>query len=304
MEGTPAKLVGSPGDGVRNIATLVNITRIHNAVGASSAMRHSLALARDYAARREAFGRRLADHPMHAETLANLQVEFQAAFHLTFRSIELLGKEEYGKATSDELAVLRLLTPLAKLYTAKQSVAAASEVLESFGGAGYVEDTGLPRLLRDAQVLPIWEGTTNILSLDALRAIERQDAFGPFWEEMERRLAQVTLDELSSDVAAVREAGSRIRAYLPMALAEGPEFQQAGARAFAFSLARTFAAGLLLEQAQWSARNKDDARDVAAAHRWRRQELAPLVAPDADHRRETQALAADVALEVSDNVMR
>ena len=98
-----------------------------------------------------------------------MEVEFQAAFHLTFRAVELLGKEECGQATSDELAVLRLLTPLAKLYTARQCVAAASEVLEAFGGAGYVEDTGLPRLLRDAQVLPIWEGTTNVLSLDALR---------------------------------------------------------------------------------------------------------------------------------------
>jgi len=304
LDGTPAKLLGKAGDGVRNIATLVNVTRIHNAVCAAATMRHGLALARDYAARREAFGRRLADHPLHAETLANLQIEFQAAFHLTFRAVELMGKEECGQATSEELAVLRLLTPLAKLFTARQCVAATSEVLETFGGAGYVEDTGLPRLLRDAQVLPIWEGTTNILSIDALRAIDRQDAFGPFWEEMDRRLSGITMDELSGDVAAVREAASRIRAYLPVALGEGSDFQQAGARAFAFSLARTFAAGLLLEQAQWTARHKDDARDIAAARRWRRQELTPLASPDATHRHETHALADDVGLEVSDSVMR
>src|SRR5207247_694586 len=66
--------------------------------------------------------------------------------------------------------LLRILTPIAKLTTGKQAVAVASEAIESFGGAGYVEDTGLPRLLRDAQVLPVWEGTTNVLSLDLLRA--------------------------------------------------------------------------------------------------------------------------------------
>src|SRR2546423_15397630 len=70
-----------------------------------------------------------------------------------------------------ETLLLRLLTPVMKLTTGKQAVMVASEVLEAFGGAGYVEDTGLPQLLRDAQVLPIWEGTTNVLSLDTLHAL-------------------------------------------------------------------------------------------------------------------------------------
>ncbi|TME52950.1 MAG: acyl-CoA dehydrogenase, partial [Chloroflexi bacterium] len=65
---------------------------------------------------------------------------------------------------------------LAKLYTAKQAVAVASEALECFGGQGYMEDTGLPRLLRDAQVLPIWEGTTSVLALDALRVLRKTEA--------------------------------------------------------------------------------------------------------------------------------
>src|SRR4029078_3151803 len=69
---------------------------------------------------------------------------------------------------------LRLSAPLARLSTGRQAVASASEILEAFGGAGYVEDTGLPVLLRDAQVLPIWEGTTNVLSLDVLRVIAKE----------------------------------------------------------------------------------------------------------------------------------
>ena len=169
LMGTRAKLVGEPGEGVRNITTLVNITRIYNAICAAATLRRGLALARDYATRREAFGRRLIDQPLHAATLADLEVEYQGGFHLAMRAVELLGAKNAARRLADESAVLRLLTPLAKLYTARQAVAGMSEVLEAFGGAGYIEDTGLPRLLRDAQVLSIWEGTTNVLSLDVLR---------------------------------------------------------------------------------------------------------------------------------------
>ncbi len=79
------------------------------------------------------------------------------------------------------------MTPIMKLTTGKQAVSVASEVLESFGGAGYVEDTGLPVLLRDAQVLPIWEGTTNVLALDTLRALGR------------RRIARAAIDSRRPD---------------------------------------------------------------------------------------------------------
>jgi putative acyl-CoA dehydrogenase len=163
LDGTPARLVGDAGQGVRKIAPLLNVTRLYNAVCAVASMRRAVALATDYARRRVAFGKRLIDHPLHRETLAELAAEHQLALQLVLRTAELLGREETGEASPGERALLRLLTPLSKLLTGKQAVASASEVLESFGGAGYVEDTGLPRLLRDAQVLAIWEGTTNVL---------------------------------------------------------------------------------------------------------------------------------------------
>ena len=125
--------------------------------------------------------------------------------------------------------MLRLLTPVAKLYTAKQAVASASEIVEGFGGAGYVENTGFPRLLRDAQVLSIWEGTTNVLSLDALRAIEKSEAFGPFLAEIDELLAGVTLSELSQAVEQARDAATRIGRVPAGGIGEGRDFQQAGA---------------------------------------------------------------------------
>src|SRR6185503_3538699 len=129
----------------------------------------------------------------HLDTLAGLEVEFEGAFHLAMRVAELLGREECGVATESEARLLRLLTPIAKLVTGKQAVAVASEVLECFGGAGYVEDTGLPRLLRDAQVLPIWEGTTNVLAYDVLRALGKNPAAGTaFVDRLDRATAQAS----------------------------------------------------------------------------------------------------------------
>jgi len=176
LDGTEARLVGKEGRGVACISPMLTITRIHNGIAAVSGMRRILQLARDYSTRRVAFGKYIADHPLHMQTLARMEVETRGCVLLTLEICRLLGLEECGIATSAEKHLLRILTPIMKLYTAKQAVAIASEGLESFGGQGYIEDTGLPVFLRDSQVLPIWEGTTNILSLDVLRVLQKTGA--------------------------------------------------------------------------------------------------------------------------------
>ncbi|MGH7717479.1 MAG: acyl-CoA dehydrogenase family protein [Gemmatimonadaceae bacterium] len=299
LEGTPAALVGEAGQGVRKIAALLNITRVYNAVCAVAGMRRALALARDYAGKRTVFGRLLAEQPLHVETLAALQMEFEGALQLVFHVVGLLGRDECGEATDDDRVLLRLLTPVVKLYTAKQAVALASEVLEAFGGAGYVEDTGLPVLLRDAQVLPIWEGTTNVLSLDVLRALERADALRLFLADVRRRLDEVTLPELRSSAERVRSAAARIEAYATEARAEDAEYAQAGARGLAYAIARTYSGALLLQQAEWEARAEDrregNRRAGVVAARWCAGDLTPLGRPAREHREQSAMLAlADV----------
>ncbi|HEX5582008.1 MAG TPA: acyl-CoA dehydrogenase family protein, partial [Gemmatimonadaceae bacterium] len=116
LDGTPGLLGGGEGDGVRKIAALFNVTRAYNAVCAVAGMRRAIALARDYATRRHAFGRVLAEHPLHRETLDDLDARFHAAFHLAFQVAELMGREECGEASEGEQGMLRLLTPVAKLY--------------------------------------------------------------------------------------------------------------------------------------------------------------------------------------------
>ena len=143
--------------------------------------------------------------------MAEMIAETQGAFLLAFRVVELLGRIESGEASEAEQLLSRLLTPIGKLTTGKQGVAVASEALESFGGAGYVNDTGLPKLLADAQVLPIWEGTTNVLSLDTLRALKQDGVWEAFVGEIHARLGAATDPRLQGAVersqAAVQHAG-------------------------------------------------------------------------------------------------
>lgn len=168
LDGTIGVPVDGITDGIRHIAPMLNITRTWNAVCSVSVMRRGLALAEAFAKERFAFSALLKDKPLHHHTLFGLHAEYAAMLALVMRTARALSVEEGG----GDATLLRILTPLAKLTTGKAAVRVTSEVCEAFGGAGYIEDTGVPRLLRDAQVLPIWEGTTNVLSLDVYKCLQ------------------------------------------------------------------------------------------------------------------------------------
>ena len=279
LDGTPAILVGAAGEGVRAITPMLAVTRTWNAVCAVSAMRRGLALAGDYARRRSAFGARLADKPLHADTLAALEAEYAAAFCLAFRSVELLGRlehaqpgqfgphdpREHEREVDERLS--RVLIPIAKLCTAKQAVAVTSEAIEACGGAGYVEDTGLPRILADAQVLPIWEGTTNVLSLDTLRALGKGGAFEAVHAELERSLASATDPGLAQPSEAARAAMRHAIAWARGAMTAADRLE-AGARRLAMTLGRSLELALLVGHAQWCIDHGHGHRAAAAARRF------------------------------------
>jgi alkylation response protein AidB-like acyl-CoA dehydrogenase len=233
-------------NGVKNITTMLNMTRTWNAVAAVSGMRRALDLARDYASKRAAFGAPLSQKPLHVETLADIEALYAGAFLLTFRVVELLGREENGALSEGEDGLLRLLTPIAKLTTGKQAILVASEALEAFGGAGYVEDTGLPRLLRDAQVLPLWEGTTNVLALDLLRAISKGDGLAPVEREVSRCLAGAG-GALGPAARSVSESIRHAAAWLSRA--PDTAALEAGARRFALTVGHALEAALLVAEA-------------------------------------------------------
>jgi alkylation response protein AidB-like acyl-CoA dehydrogenase len=272
LDGLPATLVGEPRHGVRQIAPMLNVTRLWNGIAAVSLLRRGYALALDYARRRRAFGRPLIEHPLHARTLATIACELEAGLELGFEVAALLGRVEHHPADRDAAALLRILTPVAKLATGRIAVAGLSEVVEAFGGAGYIEDTGIPTLLRDAQVLSIWEGTTNVLALDTLRALAQAGGPGIWRDAVERELAGLPAG-MAGDARLVRDVADRAQAWFAAAGADRAVLES-GARGFALTLARAHAQALLLRRAA----HDGDPRSLAVARQFAALGLDRLVA--------------------------
>ncbi len=299
LEGAPARMVSPPGEGVRAIVPMLQVTRTWNSVMAAAFMRRGLALARDYARRRVAFDAPLNRQPLHVETLAGLQAEFEGAFHLSFLVAALLGAEEAGEADAVQAHLLRVLTSVAKLTTGRQAVEVLSEVIEAFGGAGYVEDTGLPVLLRDAHVLPIWEGTTNVLALDTLRALARPGAWEALCGLVERLTAGAADEELSLAGRQACAALDHARRWHAGAAGVRPWLER-GARRLGLTLGRALQLALLVDHAGWSLAVEGDGRARAAALRFARTPVDLI--SDADY--DDQALADDTPLPVDSGATR
>lgn len=209
LVGTKAALVGNIGEGVKQISSMFNVTRLYNSVTSIAAFRRILTLATDYSSKREAFGKKIEEHPLNASLLESARADFQACFHFTFLIAEIFGNEEVYEASNalnlsreDLNRILRLLTPVLKLYTAKRTVQWTSELLEVFGGVGYIEDSGIPTLYRDNQVFSIWEGTTNVLSLDLLRALKKDQSWPLLVQFLKTELSKVSESDSKKQVEA------------------------------------------------------------------------------------------------------
>jgi alkylation response protein AidB-like acyl-CoA dehydrogenase len=263
LEGACAEPVRGLTDGVRHIAPMLNITRLWNSIVAVALMRRGIDLARDYATRRSAFGSRLIAKPLHRDTLAGLEAECQGALHLTFFVAALVGRSEAKVASEQQLKLLRLLTPIAKALTGRQATAVLTEAVEAFGGAGYIEDTGIGLLLRDAHVLPIWEGTTNVLALDAMRT-----ALDGGIEVLRRELGFLLHEARAPELIRI---GARIEAAMDAIaarLGRSHDSAERDARRLVLSLGRCTAAALLCRHAQWASDAGWGDAALAAARRF------------------------------------
>lgn len=280
LDGTPAHLVLGTSDGIRNIVPMLHLTRTWNSVTATAFMRRGLALAHDYAHKRSAFGQPLAQQPLHRDTLATLQAEMEAAFHLSFYLVALIGQDETHTIHPEQRHLLRLLTSIAKLTTARQAVMVTSEVLETFGGAGYVEDTGLPTLMRDSQVLPIWEGTTNVLALDALRALHEGSTWTTLRADIDRCATAARDHRLIEASHTAQKAIAHAEQWLIEASRAGQSILEQGARRFALTIGRTMQLALLIEHAQWSLDQHSDKRARTAALRFARSAIDLIIDGD------------------------
>jgi len=278
FEDTKAYLVGEQQRGFKQMTEMLNLERLSNATGACGIIGRALLESKIHAANREAFGETIDQYPLMREDLVDMAVDHEAATAFTFEATRLFADREQARRegeTEDEWAyrLMRLLVPIAKLRTARMAIDTASYAMEIQGGNGYVDDFVTNRLLRDAQVLPIWEGTENILSLDVLRALEREQAHEPFMDVMQDRLDSIDHPALD-DAAEVVESEYQ---ELTMALGElataDNDYAQLSAKRLSHYIFEVFTAGLLLEQAQKQLETESNARLAVVAERFVDREL-------------------------------
>ena len=207
LEGATAWMVGEEGRGVRTIVEMVNCTRLDCITGSAALMRQAVAQAIHHAAHRSAFGRRLADQPLMANVLADLALESEAATALMLR---LAGAADRAAGDEQEARLRRLGTAVGKYWVCKRTPPLVAEALECLGGNGYVEESVMPRLLREAPVNSIWEGSGNVNALDVLRATAKEPAVleAFFTEVGEAAGAEPRLDDHVAELRKQLGAGA------------------------------------------------------------------------------------------------
>jgi putative acyl-CoA dehydrogenase len=174
FDGTIAHLVGEEGRGVRTIIEMVAMTRLDCVIGSSTLMREATVQAAHHAQHRSAFGGPLIDKPLMRNVLADLALESEAATTLMLRLAGAVDRA--GRGDVEEQAFKRLATAVGKYWVTKRAPNVAAEALECLGGNGYVEESGMPRLYREAPLNSVWEGSGNVNALDVLRAMSREPA--------------------------------------------------------------------------------------------------------------------------------
>src|SRR5205807_9644959 len=223
MHGGWARMVGEQGRGVPTIIEMVGPTRLDCVIGSAAGMRSGVVSAIHHATYRRAFGKRLIEQPLMRNVLADLCLESEATTALAMRLARAYDEADAdaraGENGTDAQLFKRLATAVGKYWTCKRAPNHACEALECLGRNGYVEDSGMPRLYREAPLASIWEGSGNVMSLDVLRALTRSPrALEVFFAELEtarggdRRLDARVQDvkDQFSDPATLEERARRV----------------------------------------------------------------------------------------------
>ncbi|MGQ0840783.1 acyl-CoA dehydrogenase family protein [Actinokineospora sp.] len=217
--------VGDEGRGVRTIIEMVTMTRLDCVLGSTAGIRIALSEAAHHAAHRSAFGARLRDQPAMAAVLADLALESEAATVLAMR---------LASEVDSSGPLLRVALPAAKFFICKRAPMVVAEALECLGGNGYVEESGMPRIYREAPLMSIWEGSGNVTALDVLRALSREPS---------------SMDALLAELGATAGADSRLDAAVATLTAEASAAEPARARRVASLITLCLQGSLLVRHA-------------------------------------------------------
>jgi acyl-CoA dehydrogenase len=276
LDGAEAYLVGERGQGFKQMADMINNSRLSNGVRAAGLMRRATTEALFTASRRTAFGRRLIELPLMRRQLAKMLLWTEQARTMMFLTADALARADAGDAAGARLA--RIMTPLIKFRACRDARRVTGDAMEVRGGCGYIEEWPDPRLVRDAHLGSIWEGTSNVVALDVLRAIARDHALAALQDRLSGLLADAGLD-------------ADKRARFERAIERAAALAEQAAKAGSDDLARQAASGLY--HATTSVGLAWEAKAARLPHRLA---LAELVLAHRLEPRDPLAGAADAAL--------
>ncbi|MFB6180111.1 MAG: acyl-CoA dehydrogenase family protein [Halorientalis sp.] len=263
--GAKAYLVGEPEEGFKLMAEMMNFERLTNATGSVGNMGRALLESKVQAANREAFGSTIDEYPLMRRDLVDMQVDYAAALAFAFESATHYA--DYMADPDDETAfkLMRLLVPIAKYKTARMAVDTASYACEIQGGNGYVNGYTTEQLLRDAQVLPIWEGTSNILSLDVLRVLNKEAAHEALFPLVREHIEVATHPRLVDLAETVEAEFADLQEAMVALAGEDQAYAQHEAKQLADYIFDVVTAALLIARAQDDIDQRDNARRVLVA---------------------------------------
>ncbi|GER14696.1 acyl-CoA dehydrogenase family protein [Variovorax boronicumulans] len=218
LEGAVAYLVGEEGRGFQQMADMVNNSRLSNGVRSAGLMRRAVAEAEYIASERRAFGRALEQMPLMQRQLDKLRVPSEQARTMVCQTAQALARSDAGEP--DAYALLRILTPLIKFRACRDARQVTGDAMEVRGGCGYIEEWSDPRLVRDAHLGSIWEGTSNIVALDVIRAVKREGSLPVLRAHVDKLIGDATT-LTPAFAAALRDTMARACALAETAAREG-----------------------------------------------------------------------------------
>ncbi|MFN0185034.1 MAG: acyl-CoA dehydrogenase family protein [Aquabacterium sp.] len=277
LEGARAWLVGDPGQGFRQMADMINHSRLSNGMRAAGLMRRAWAEALHVARERQAFGQALIERPLMRRQLMKILLPMEQARSMTFQCADALQRADGGDTTAQ--ALVRVLTPLLKFRACRDARRATGDAMEVRGGCGYIEEWSDARLVRDAHLGSIWEGTSNIVALDVMRAIRREASLPALRAHLDTLRAQARL--APEDEALLAGCTDRAAALAAQVAEADDGGLDAAARQAASGLYHAATATMMA----WEAQRIGSARRLALARAVVQQRLLPrdpLALRDAD----------------------
>lgn len=261
-------LIGEEGKGFKYMAEALNVSRLGTALGGLGIARRAFREAVSYTNQRKAFGQRINRFPMVQESLVNMITEIEAGWAISSQMIRMFDQiHTYGHDSKENNALMRILLSLAKYRCSELGVSVAKEALELHGGNGYIEEYVTSRLLRDAIVNPVWEGTANIQSLEVLKVLQKGGA-EVFIEDLYKTMENVNHPELLEIKLKIMDEVDRAKQLIEHVLKQNDIQKSALAKKLADFMYDIYTGVHLIEEAQYDIETTSDRRRVSAARHW------------------------------------